>query len=244
MRSLVRVQARPHFWKTGGVREWTNRHAWKAWALRLHGFESHLLRRMKTIHLIRHGQKKSGPGDPGLTQIGIEQAKQTGFYLKQFPIDQIIGSPFKRTKETATHLSRVLELDFSLDEALVERMRWQDKNVSHQEFHKEWHRASKNRSYQPCWGVSSREKGRIMAHFIKKLKPTTSQQIILVTHGGAIIDYLRSTFGNKRIRTLRQTHDKGQDYQLNNCSITTIEYQKQPELKKLNFVEHLTIKSE
>lgn len=55
---------------------------------------------MATIYLIRHGQKELHAGDPGLTPTGIDQAKQTGNFLSQFPITKIVSSPFKRTVET------------------------------------------------------------------------------------------------------------------------------------------------
>lgn len=63
---------------------------------------------MTTIYLIRHGQKQSHVGDPGLTDIGLKQAQQTGEYLSQFPISKIVSSPFKRTVETAEQIACAL----------------------------------------------------------------------------------------------------------------------------------------
>lgn len=65
---------------------------------------------MTTIYLIRHGQKLPHAGNPGLTKIGLKQAKETGKYLKQFPITKIIASPYKRTVETAEQICNVLIL--------------------------------------------------------------------------------------------------------------------------------------
>jgi len=37
---------------------------------------------MNTFYLIRHGQKVSEAGDPGLTELGKEQARKTAKFLK------------------------------------------------------------------------------------------------------------------------------------------------------------------
>ena len=79
---------------------------------------------MKTIYLVRHGQKQSHAGDPGLTEVGVQQAQETGTYLKQFPITKIISSPFKRTVETAFHIGQALDLEHHIDSLLEERMNW------------------------------------------------------------------------------------------------------------------------
>jgi broad specificity phosphatase PhoE len=110
---------------------------------------------MTTIYLIRHGQKHTVVGDPGLTDLGIKQAQETGKYLQQFPISKVIASPFKRTVETAQHIATQLETEHTLHEALVERMNWNDPTVTRQQFLQEWVKATNDRQYTPKYGDSS-----------------------------------------------------------------------------------------
>ena len=75
---------------------------------------------MKTIYLVRHGQKQPDPGDPGLTDLGVKQSIQTGEFLKNLKINQVISSPFKRTLETAKNISSVLNIQYQISDQLVE----------------------------------------------------------------------------------------------------------------------------
>lgn len=63
---------------------------------------------MSTIFLIRHGESKANaglpstdPGSVGLTLLGHKQARCIAEYLKFYPLDLIITSPYLRAKETA-----------------------------------------------------------------------------------------------------------------------------------------------
>jgi broad specificity phosphatase PhoE len=195
-----------------------------------------------TIYLIRHGQKEIHAGNPALTKIGVNQAKETGVYLSQFPISKIISSPTKRTIETAENIAQVLNLPYSSDNDLVERMDWIDPSVSRDEFLQEWVKSTNNRDYVPKYGDSSRDAGKRVGKLINKM--TTDNHIVLVTHGGAILDYLRNLFGDKRISALRKHYNAGDDYQMNNCAINKVILDDEPTLELLNFIEHLSNNSE
>lgn len=200
---------------------------------------------MITIFLIRHGQKISEMGDPGLTAIGVEQAIQTGKYLSQFPISKVISSPFQRTVETAKNISDELQLDFSQDDRLVERMNWDDPSVTRKQFLQEWVKSTNDREYLPKYGDSSRATGERVNSLIEELLlEGKDQYIVLVTHGGAILDYLRSTFGDERIAVLKTQYQLGVDFQMMNCSINKIVFDDQPTLVLLNDTKHLTERSE
>ena len=191
---------------------------------------------MTTIYLIRHGQKHTHVGDPGLTEVGIKQAKQTGQYLSQFPISKIISSPTKRTIETAKNIVEIMDLEYSSDNDLIERMDWTDPNVTRNEFLQEWIKSTNNRDYVPKYGDSSKSTGKRVSQLINKI---ADEHIVLVTHGGAILDYLRNIFGDEKISKLRKQYDEGEDYQMQNCAINKIIIDDQPTLELLNFVEHL-----
>ncbi len=106
---------------------------------------------MPTIHLIRHGEKRLEPGDPELTSLGVQQAVQTGIFLSNFPVSQVIASPLKRTRQTANYISKQLKLNYSINKLLLERMIWDDQSISREEFLKEWIKATKYRKYIPKW---------------------------------------------------------------------------------------------
>ena len=197
---------------------------------------------MTTIYLIRHGQKQPHAGDPGLTDIGINQAKQTGEYLSQYPITKIVSSPFKRTVETAEQIAQVLNLEYTLHAALAERMNWSDPTVTRQQFLQEWIKATNDRDYIPQFGDSSLATGQKIETLINEI--AKDEHIVLVTHGGAILDYLRNLFGDEKVSVLKTTYDEGDDYQMMNCAINKVVLSDLPSLELLNFIDHLTDTSE
>lgn len=198
---------------------------------------------MTTIYLIRHGQKEPHAGDPGLTTIGIDHAKQTGKFLSQFPISKIVSSPFKRTVQTAQHIASELQLEHTLHDDLVERMNWGDPTVTRQQFLQEWIKATNNREYTPKYGDSSLATGQRIENVISQISDK-NQHIVLVTHGGAILDYLRNLFGDEKLAVLRTTYEEGDDYQMMNCAINKVVLDESPLLEMLNFVDHLSSTSE
>lgn len=194
---------------------------------------------MSTLCLIRHGEKLSELGDPGLTENGFRQAHETGLYLKQFPITQIISSPYLRTRQTAQCVSDVLQMPFTVHDALVERMNWDDPDVPFQEFLQEWVTATANRDYVPKFGSSSRATGERVQSLVKD-KAGENDHLVLVTHGGAIIDYLRTVFGDEAVANLRIRYEEGDDYGMMHCAINKVVLGDTPKLELLNFVEHLS----
>lgn len=198
---------------------------------------------MTTIYLIRHGQKQPHAGNPGLTKVGLQQAKETGEYLKQFPVTKIIASPYKRTVETAQHICEVLNLEHTVHNALVERMNWSDQGVTRQEFLQEWIKATNNREYIPKYGDSSLATGQRIHQFVTEVAGD-NDHLVLVSHGGAILDYLRNVFGDEKITSLRTTYEEGEDFQMLNCAINKVVLDENPKLELLNYTKHLSDQSE
>lgn len=200
---------------------------------------------MKTIYLIRHGKKVGEYGDPELTQLGHEQARQTGQYLAQLPITHLITSPSLRTRQTAEGISAVLGLPVAIDDRLVERMDWSDSEVPYEEFCKEWFKATHERGYVPMWGDSSLATGKRIAEVIADFDEVSlgdDVHAVLVSHGGAIIDYLRSTFGDESVAELLQEFPGyGWDYEYKNCAVTkvVIDTNEVTRLVQLHFLKHL-----
>jgi len=79
---------------------------------------------MNIFYLIRHGQKVAEAGDPGLTEIGKEQAGKTAEFLKDKNISKIYSSTYKRTKETTEIIKNTLKVEIKFDDRLRERMNW------------------------------------------------------------------------------------------------------------------------
>ena len=83
-----------------------------------------------TVIMLRHGVTKhtlnkvfsgSGGDDPGLTDLGREQAKRAAARLaKRGPIDAIVSSPLRRTRETADVVANELGLDVELEPGFAE----------------------------------------------------------------------------------------------------------------------------
>ncbi|MEP7167184.1 MAG: histidine phosphatase family protein [Candidatus Woesebacteria bacterium] len=179
---------------------------------------------MTTFYLIRHGQKQESHYDPELTELGHQQAQKTGEFLKKFPISYIIASPKLRTQQTAGHIAATLSLPIHTDERLKERMDFADYiGKTRDEFFHDWVKASWNRMSAPLHGMSSYATGKRIRSIIEELDSNQDMYIALVTHGGAISDFLRNEFSEDELVHLVQAFPEGRDYSVKECSITTIQ---------------------
>jgi len=197
---------------------------------------------MATFYLIRHGQKLSEFGNPGLTETGFRQALETGNHLKQLPITTVISSPLRRTTETAIAIGKALNLTPSFDIRLVERANWDHsiKKQTFNEFALDWFKATHDRDYVMQIGDSSRRTGERVESVVQELT-ASDKHIVLVSHGGTIVDYLRNVFGDDSITSMRHKYeDLGYDYQIMNCSITVISLNGRPKIDLLHYTDHLS----
>ena len=80
------------------------------------------------IHLVQHGDKERGAGDPGLTALGTRQADLTGRWLRERGLHGLYSSPLRRAGNSRTDrgcngpgcagghsLARTLELGWQSD---------------------------------------------------------------------------------------------------------------------------------
>lgn len=195
---------------------------------------------MNTLYLIRHGQKEKTKGDPGLTELGTEQAIKVGEYLKDKNITIIYSSTHKRTQETARYLNHTLHLEIRLTDDLRERANWGDvENQDFNEFVKEWYEASEKRHLSVHNRPSSFQAGERLKKFILSLdKKYKNRNIVLVTHGGLIADFLRNEFGDKYFEDIFQKPAYKLDENIKECSITTISIDK-TKIKLLDLFNNL-----
>ena len=67
------------------------------------------------IYLVRHAEKvKDDSKDPALTDIGEQRAENLAVVLKGAGVERIYSSDYIRTRNTATPLAKVLDLDIEL----------------------------------------------------------------------------------------------------------------------------------
>ena len=125
------------------------------------------------------------------------------------------------------------------DERLKERMNWGDKdNESFEEFLEEWEKSSKDRNYKPLYGNSSFVTGEHFKKFLLEIEEKFPNKVVLVvTHGGAIGDFLLNTFTDL---TLTSSPTGATYVKIWECSITTVELQNRNfKLKEVGNVDHL-----
>ena len=72
---------------------------------------------MKTLYLVRHGEtdhnaagRAMGQMDVPLNKRGLDQARQTGEFLRRYPIEHIVSSDLGRAMSTAQPLAEALGL--------------------------------------------------------------------------------------------------------------------------------------
>lgn len=192
------------------------------------------------IYLIRHGEKEATKNNPGLTTTGITQAQKTAQYLAQFPITKIIASPYLRTKQTAEYIAEHLNLPVATDYRLRERMDFQEFVGEREDFFEEWLQATHKREYIPITGRSSLQTGQDVYSLIEELNERDEQHIAVITHGGAIADFLRTVFNEKQIEELLYEFAEGTDYRVDECSVTVIRKDNENYLLlNLHCIEHL-----
>lgn len=189
----------------------------------------------KRIYLVRHGEKVKKMGDPPLSEKGNSQAKATGHHFKGKLVDKIVSSPILRTIETSQHIASALNIALSIDYLLKERVNWGDgPNQSFENFLAMWKRASSERDWIPSVGDSSIASGERLKRVIRNLENGVNN-VILVTHGGIITDFLRNEFSNEVLDQSFPNFSKLVDEAILECSITTIDYD--PIMDKFDLIE-------
>lgn len=75
-----------------------------------------------TIYLVRHGQAAAGSEDldPGLAEIGHQQARVTAEALRDRRATRLVVSPLRRTRETARPIADALGLTAEIREEVAE----------------------------------------------------------------------------------------------------------------------------
>ena len=79
-----------------------------------------------------------------------------------------------------------------------------------------------------------------IASIIQEIGSTPTEHVVFITHGGALIDFLRNNFDEKIVSQLFTDLPEGADYSVGECSITRVKYENGDyTLVDLNQTSHL-----
>ena len=146
------------------------------------------------IYLVQHGEKERLAGDPGLTELGNDQAGATARWLQGAGLQALFSSPLRRARETAAAIAAATGLPVQVDGRLRERWNW-DENQAFESFMADWDRSAQDRDFTLSNGESSRSAGERMRAFVADLSGRPGA-VAAVSHGGVTTDLLRTLLGD------------------------------------------------
>ena len=120
---------------------------------------------MTMVYLVQHGEKQRLPGDPGLTELGRQQATRTGWWLSGLGVGALWTSPMRRARETADCIAEVTGLAVQPDARLRERLNW-DGGMPFDAFLALWARTTRDRDLVPAGGQSARQAAARLQAFL------------------------------------------------------------------------------
>lgn len=148
------------------------------------------------IYVVRHGQTEEnlkgtyyGTLDCGLTELGVNQAKELGEKLKNIKFDKVYCSDLKRAGDTLKHISE--SPNIIIDERIRERnfgvFEGKTYKEIEEEFAEECLQWNENwQEYRPYGGESFKDSYFRVSAFMENLKSETGENILVCTHGGIV----------------------------------------------------------
>ena len=106
------------------------------------------------IYLVQHGDKVRVPGDPGLTELGKDQAAATARWLEGAGLQALLSSPLRRAWETAAAIAAATGLRVQLDDRLRECLNWEG-TQTFEAFPADWDHSAGDRDLRLGGGTSS-----------------------------------------------------------------------------------------
>lgn len=177
---------------------------------------------MTTFYLIRHGAKQHPTEDKFLIETGVKQAELTGDFLQDKNITALYASPLNRTQQTAKIITKFINLPIITDKRLRERINMGDReNETFEEFIKEWDKTQLDRNYIPPNGDSSFGTGERIKAVLEEVAQE-NKTIAVVTHGGAIGDFLMNTFAENQLEFSIDPDSNARYIEISECSITEV----------------------
>lgn len=153
------------------------------------------------VVLVQHAEKEPVQGDPGLNERGRRQAEHVAAHLVASsdgrPPVSIVSSPLSRAGQTAQPLAAETGVPIRIDRRLTERMNLEDGEDA-DEFFASWRRGTEDRDWSAPGRRSSHETARdLLAAVDEHARP--DRTVVLVTHGGATTDLLRTLLGDEAL---------------------------------------------
>jgi probable phosphoglycerate mutase len=162
-----------------------------------------------TLRLLRHGQTQhtlqrrfsGGATDPGLTEIGHQQAEVTARHLSTAGrLDLIVSSPLRRARQTAEASARALAVDLEIDDDLRECHFGEWDGLTFEEVREGWPRELTawlaDPALAPPGGESLRAvAARVAAVQERLLDRHAGQNVLVVAHVTPIKQMIRFALG-------------------------------------------------
>lgn len=147
------------------------------------------------LTLLRHGETLAnrerlvlGRSDVQLTNLGITQAIKAAEKVSQFPISAIYSSPFYRTIQTASYITKEtgipsIPLDGlkEMDSGKMEGMKMDEMQIKYPDYIKNWNVDASN-ARPPDGDTMSEVHQRAWDSVISLLESHASEHILAVTH--------------------------------------------------------------
>ncbi|MCG8587665.1 MAG: histidine phosphatase family protein [Proteobacteria bacterium] len=193
--------------------------------------------------IVRHGETSAnldgvwhGSTDTALTERGLAQAQRVAAYLGDHARDvgALYSSPLERARHTAAAIGRSLGIEAAIHRQLGEYDlgRWEGKTFRelHDE-HRLWEHMRRDPDFAPHGGESPRGVALRMLGALRDIaRAHAGERAIVVSHGGA----LSLAFG-----TLLEGAEGRWTGVMDNCAVSELVLEPQPELVRFNETGHL-----
>jgi 2,3-bisphosphoglycerate-dependent phosphoglycerate mutase len=157
--------------------------------------------------LVRHArphriEAARGPADPGLDDVGVDQAGRLASWLGREVVHAVYASPLRRARETASPLAEVLDLDVRIDDGVTEWDADASSYIPVEELKADAH---------PAWEAMRDERwddlGVDAVGFVRRVVEAVDaiaaghpgQRVAVVCHAGVVNAYTASVLGLDRL---------------------------------------------
>lgn len=149
---------------------------------------------MKLI-LIRHAlpervENTDGPADPGLTDVGREQARRLAAWLEGEQIDHVAASPKRRAVETAEPLAATRGLEVETVDGFSEIDSGSNTYIPYEQMRRErheiWHHLRSGRWEEAGFTDPERFREEVAAAFAAWEAEQADRSVAVVAHSGTI----------------------------------------------------------
>lgn len=156
--------------------------------------------------LVRHAEpvrehRPEGGSDPGLSELGEQQAELLGSYLAEEGVDTLYASPMRRAYRTAEHVARATSLEIVVDDDLVEFDHGAPEYIPVEDApaDDDRYRRVLEGDLSP-WGVDAEAfQKRVVAAVERIVVAHPGGRVAVVCHGGVVNAYLAHVLETPRV---------------------------------------------